>query len=163
MARGRSRADQGSSTKAQKERKSKLFVKKFDSKAVKFCDLKPQRFDQKLILKTSKSQSAMEYLMTYGWAILIIAIVMVAMFSLGVFNPLNFEPKAQPGACEVYRSVEGVNLVGQCQGELPQFVAVFNGQSSYVNMGNPTSITQPVALSRYSHGSKQHHHRAESQ
>lgn len=33
-----------------------------------------------------KAQSAMEYLMTYGWAILIIAIVLAALFSLGVFN-----------------------------------------------------------------------------
>jgi hypothetical protein len=34
-------------------------------------------------MKGMKLQSAMEYLMTYGWAILIIAIVMVALFSLG--------------------------------------------------------------------------------
>ena len=73
-----------------------------------------------------KSQSAMEYLMTYGWAILIIAIVMVALFQLGVFNGTFFAPRATAGACEVYRSVDGVNLVGQCQGELPQFVAQFN-------------------------------------
>ncbi|MGC9205412.1 MAG: hypothetical protein ACP5FN_04040, partial [Candidatus Micrarchaeia archaeon] len=33
-----------------------------------------------------KAQSAMEYLMTYGWAILIIAVVLGALFSLGVFN-----------------------------------------------------------------------------
>ncbi len=38
-------------------------------------------------MEFSKAQSAMEYLMTYGWAILIIAIVMVALFALGVFNP----------------------------------------------------------------------------
>jgi hypothetical protein len=33
----------------------------------------------------------MEYLMTYGWAILIIAVVMVALFSLGILggNPLG--------------------------------------------------------------------------
>ncbi|MEM3791383.1 MAG: hypothetical protein QXL16_01475 [Candidatus Micrarchaeaceae archaeon] len=31
-------------------------------------------------------QSAMEYLMTYGWAILIIAVVLGALFTLGVFN-----------------------------------------------------------------------------
>jgi len=36
--------------------------------------------------KKSKAQSAMEYLMTYGWAILIIAVVLGALFSLGVFN-----------------------------------------------------------------------------
>lgn len=31
----------------------------------------------------------MEYLMTYGWAILIIAVVLAALFSLGVFNGSN--------------------------------------------------------------------------
>ncbi len=31
-----------------------------------------------------KAQSAMEYLMTYGWAILIISIVLGALFSLGI-------------------------------------------------------------------------------
>ncbi len=35
-------------------------------------------------------QSAMEYLTTYSWAILIIAIVFAALFALGVFSPLNF-------------------------------------------------------------------------
>ncbi|MCL5429961.1 MAG: hypothetical protein M1504_00605 [Candidatus Marsarchaeota archaeon] len=36
--------------------------------------------------KTFRAQSAMEYLMTYGWAILIIAVVLGALFSLGVFS-----------------------------------------------------------------------------
>lgn len=35
----------------------------------------------------TKSQSAMEYLITYGWAILIISVVLAALFYLGVFNP----------------------------------------------------------------------------
>ena len=35
-------------------------------------------------------QSAMEYLTTYGWALLIMAIVLAAMFALGVFNPGQF-------------------------------------------------------------------------
>ena len=38
-----------------------------------------------------KSQSAMEYLMTYGWAILIIAIVLVAFFSLNLFTVVPHE------------------------------------------------------------------------
>ena len=37
-----------------------------------------------------RAQSAMEYLMTYGWAILIIAIVLGALFSLGVFSSSSF-------------------------------------------------------------------------
>ncbi|MEW6329121.1 MAG: hypothetical protein AB1468_03310 [Candidatus Micrarchaeota archaeon] len=32
-------------------------------------------------------QAAMEYLMTYGWAILIIVVVLAALFIMGVFNP----------------------------------------------------------------------------
>jgi len=37
-----------------------------------------------------KAQSAMEYLMTYGWAILIVAVVLGALYSLGVFNGAAF-------------------------------------------------------------------------
>ena len=44
-------------------------------------------------------QSAMEYLMTYGWSILIIAVILSALAYLGVFNPLYFAPKANPGSC----------------------------------------------------------------
>jgi len=34
----------------------------------------------------NKGQSAMEYLMTYGWAILVVAIVLVGLAYLGVFD-----------------------------------------------------------------------------
>ncbi|MGC9037471.1 MAG: hypothetical protein ACP5IK_02040, partial [Candidatus Micrarchaeia archaeon] len=86
-----------------------------------------------------KAQSAMEYLMTYGWAILIIAVVLGALFQLGVFNANNFAPKAPPGACQVFRpngpyTTSFINLEGECQGELPQYVAQFNG-------GGNTGIT----------------------
>lgn len=37
-----------------------------------------------------KSQGALEYLITYGWAILLIVIVGGALFALGVFNPSNW-------------------------------------------------------------------------
>ncbi len=36
---------------------------------------------------THKSQSALEYLMTYGWAILIIVIVAGVLYSFGIFSP----------------------------------------------------------------------------
>jgi hypothetical protein len=85
-----------------------------------------------------KAQSAMEYLMTYGWAILIIAVVLGALFELGVFNGMTFAPKAQPGSCQVSRpygpgTTSFINLEGICTGEIPQFVAQFNGQSSYIS------------------------------
>ncbi|MGC8687771.1 MAG: hypothetical protein ACP5RM_03710, partial [Candidatus Micrarchaeia archaeon] len=39
-----------------------------------------------MTFKKIKAQSAMEYLMTYGWAILVIAVVLGALFTLGIFN-----------------------------------------------------------------------------
>ncbi len=102
--------------------------------------------------KARKSQSAMEYLMTYGWAILIIAVVLGALFQLGVFNAGTFAPRAPPGACQVFRpngpgTASFINLEGVCNGELPQYVAdfrsVYNGGGGYINLGaNPN--TGPV-------------------
>ena len=85
-----------------------------------------------------KSQSAMEYLMTYGWAILIVAVVLAGLYNLGVFNGLGNTARAQPGSCQVVRntaiaSQAVVSLQGLCQGQLPQFVATFDGSTSYFN------------------------------
>lgn len=47
--------------------------------------------DQIIIeLPKVKAQSAVEYLTTYGWAIIIIAVVLLALFNLGLFNPSSF-------------------------------------------------------------------------
>ncbi len=84
-----------------------------------------------------KSQSAMEYLMTYGWAILIIAVVLGALFGLGFFNAANLAPKVAAGSCQVQRpqgpgTTAYINLEGVCNNELPQYVAQFNGHSSNI-------------------------------
>ena len=44
-----------------------------------------------------KAQSAMEYLMTYGWAILIVIIVAAALYALGVFNPSTLTGQRSTG------------------------------------------------------------------
>jgi hypothetical protein len=44
-----------------------------------------------------KAQSAMEYLMTYGWAILIVIIVAAALYALGVFNPATWTGHSATG------------------------------------------------------------------
>ncbi|WP_088820199.1 LamG-like jellyroll fold domain-containing protein [Candidatus Mancarchaeum acidiphilum] len=84
-----------------------------------------------------KSQSAMEYLMTYGWAILVIAVVLAALYSLGIFNPSSFAPKASAGSCEVVRpfgptTSTDVHLEGTCTNMLPKYVASLNGNDGYV-------------------------------
>ena len=54
---------------------------------------------------------------------------------------MTFAPKAPPGSCQVVRP-EGVgttnfiSLSGECNGELPQYVAQFNGQNSYISVAN---------------------------
>lgn len=101
-----------------------------------------------------RAQSAMEYLTTYGWAILIIAIVIGVLFQLGIFNPNTFAPKGQTGACQVFRpngpgSVSLMELTGICNGELPQSVAslpgatfsTFNGAINFPNNALYTSMT----------------------
>jgi Concanavalin A-like lectin/glucanases superfamily len=77
----------------------------------------------------------MEYLMTYGWSILIVAVVLGALFQLGVFSSANFTPKAQPGNCRVLRTGGTTNLEGTCSGVPPQSVAQFDGASSTVSAG----------------------------
>ena len=80
---------------------------------------------------SSKSQSAMEYLMTYGWAILIIAIVLIAIFQLGILGGTNVAPHATAGACQIYRSTAGSSLAGQCNNLEPQFVSHFTETPYY--------------------------------
>ncbi len=83
-----------------------------------------------------KLQSAMEYLTTYGWAILIIAIVTGVIFELNLFNPNTYASKAEPGACSVVRTPTGVtSLSGTCVNLEPMYVAQFSGSSSYISTG----------------------------
>jgi len=70
-----------------------------------------------------KGQSAMEYLMTYGWAILVIIVVIAVLFYIGVLNPRNVTPTTctfQPGfSCVTFILRTNGNLsliVGQATG-----------------------------------------------
>jgi len=96
----------------------------------------------------AKAQSAMEYLMTYGWAILIIAVVLGALFQLGVFNANNFAPKAPPGACQVFRpngpyTTSFINLEGICNGELPQYGAYLVNGAGMINVSLSSAPMTP--------------------
>ena len=44
-----------------------------------------------------KGQAALEYLLTYGWAILIVIIVGASLYALGVFTPGQWTGKRQTG------------------------------------------------------------------
>lgn len=90
----------------------------------------------------AKAQSAMEYLTTYGWAIVIIVIVLSALYSIGLFNP----PVGQgrPGACQVYRpygpwTQQLITLQGVCNNLEPQSVVHLNGVSGYISINGSLS------------------------
>ncbi len=74
-----------------------------------------------------RAQAALEYLMTYGWALLIVVIVGVALWSLGVFNV---------GAGNVIR-LTGVN-------SLQLIDANATGTSGAQNVTMIVSVRRPV-------------------
>ncbi|MDE1822767.1 MAG: LamG domain-containing protein, partial [Candidatus Micrarchaeota archaeon] len=93
------------------------------------------------------SQSAMEYLMTYGWAILAIAIVMVSLYSLGIFNLGSLQPTATPGSCQVIRTAAQTSLAGQCNNLIPKYVGYFNGQNTEITLKYPLpSVASQVSV-----------------
>ena len=96
-----------------------------------------------------KAQSAMEYLTTYGWAILVIAVVVAALFELGLFNQNTYSPKATPGSCIVtVNQYGGKSISGGGCNQMPQYVAQFNGQFSYVSTSlSPSTVNAPITIS----------------
>ena len=90
-----------------------------------------------------KGQAALEYLSTYGWAILLIAIALGTLYTLGFFNGLSFAPTVHPGACSVVTpfgsyTARYVSLQGNCNSGLPEYVAAFDGKDSVITI--PASI-----------------------
>ncbi len=100
-----------------------------------------------------RSQSAIEYLTTYGWAILIIGIALAVLYSLNLFNPYTYAPKASAGSCFVVRTnLSEYNfpyLSGACTNELPQYVAQFNGQNSKITAQNHGNANPPLTFTAW--------------
>ncbi|MCL5433720.1 MAG: LamG domain-containing protein [Candidatus Marsarchaeota archaeon] len=92
-------------------------------------------------IKNKKSaQSAMEYLMTYGWAILIIAVILVVLFHMGVFNT-SIGLKASPGSCNVNRpygpgTIRYISVQGASCNKEPEYVATLT-TNSYITAPLP--------------------------
>jgi hypothetical protein len=69
-----------------------------------------------------KLQAAMEYLMTYGWAILIIALALGVLYSLGILNPGRLKPVMcmlpAPFSCQIqtFSSSTGKLTISLAQG-----------------------------------------------
>ena len=94
-----------------------------------------------------KAQTAMEFLITHLWALLIIAIVLGAMIWLGIFSRAT--PKAPPGECTVYRpdgpgTIYSVTLQGVCDGQLPEFVFGSKGIGDFEIINSSVKPNNPL-------------------
>lgn len=47
-----------------------------------------------------KGQQALEFLMNYGWAILIVVVVVASLFAMNVFNPSAFMSNSNVTSCQ---------------------------------------------------------------
>jgi hypothetical protein len=98
-----------------------------------------------------RGQSAMEYLMTYAWAILIIAIIFAALFAYLIFNPYTFEPRVQPGGCQVSKplgpgTTNLASLTPGCNDDLPQYVMNSKGIGDFVNVLGSDVYSSPLNI-----------------
>ncbi len=89
-----------------------------------------------MAMRGRKAQTAAEYLLAYGWTLILVGIIIFALFELGFFAGSNFATRAQPDTCTVVKTINSSPaLRGDCSGQLPQSVASFNPLlgSSYIS------------------------------
>tara|TARA_Y100000034_G_C6898851_1_gene415043 strand:+ start:534 stop:1025 length:492 start_codon:yes stop_codon:yes gene_type:complete len=123
-----------------------------------------------------KAQAAMEFLMTYGWALLVVLIAIGALAFFGVLNPSRFLPNSctlAPGfACTDFKADASGNVVIVLQNGLgEQLNAVtleltsvtgatcstqtFNGGTAFTfNDGGSTSMSLGCSAATMSPGTK---------
>ncbi len=96
-----------------------------------------------------KSQPAMEYLVTYGWAIVLIAIVVALLFEFGAFTSNAYSSGQQAGSCQVVRpkgpeTTQFISLSGLCNGGLPEYVMHSVGANNYLYVPDSNSPTSSL-------------------
>ena len=68
---------------------------------------------------------------------MVIAIVLAVLFSLGLFNASTYGGRQHSGSCAIQRpygpgTTQQISLAGVCNGQLPQFVTLMNGNQNGV-------------------------------
>jgi hypothetical protein len=106
--------------------------------------------------KTVKGQSAVEYLMTYMWVLVVIAIAAAAFFVLAAYQPIS-QPKALPGSCEVNRpngpyTTQFISLEGTCNNLPPKYVAgMLQSKNSHVIIQIPPTGANQLTITFWAH------------
>ncbi|MEM3846926.1 MAG: YncE family protein [Candidatus Parvarchaeota archaeon] len=100
-------------------------------------------------MRGRRSQSALEYMMTYGWAILIIVLVVVILYSMGIFSPSSFVSFTgitgmtwlQPASALCSSSGQLVLKLSNSLGTTIQIVSITANTSAGVSKTQSESVT----------------------
>ena len=118
---------------------------------------------QKFVKYSRKSQAALEFIMTYGWAILVVLVAIGALAYFGVLNPDQFLPSKctfQPGiACLDFKAT-AVSVAVNVQNSLGRDITVdavqadkctaLGSQGTLANGGvAPYTLTCVIADKKY--------------
>ena len=97
-----------------------------------------------LPIKSKRSQSALEYMMTYGWAILIIVIVAVILYSMGIFNPSS-------SLVPTITGFAGLTIQANCVAGGTLIVSLassvgypINLQNAVISLPNGSALSEPM-------------------
>ena len=106
------------------------------------------------MMAIAKAQSVVEYMTTYGWMILILAVALAALYLLGVFNSSSLAQKALPGSCSVLRpdgagTTYQISLQGACLNLQPKYVAEFGGMDTYASSSLPCKPAEEGTISAW--------------
>jgi len=91
-----------------------------------------------------KAQAAMEFLMTYGWAILVVLVVIGALVYMGVLNPLALVPEKCTAPAGFICNSASLTSGGQFQLIITPQVYGNNLAVTGLNTITPTTITAPA-------------------
>ena len=92
-----------------------------------------------------KGQSALEYLVTYGWAILAIVIVAAILWYFGVFNPSRFTSSHQCGGFSDFQCLD-YNVSGSSAGIVLGNKLGTTLQSIIASVGDGSCTPSPASV-----------------
>lgn len=100
--------------------------------------------------RTLRGQAAMEYLMTYGWAILVIVIVIAALLFLNPFKSPETCLFQQPGfSCSDVKPLAYLDPAGTNPSQVQMKFSILNKNPSEVKIYKIVCTTKPIGDLKY--------------
>lgn len=103
----------------------------------------------KMQSKSARGQAALDFLMTYGWAIALVVIIAAVLFALGIFDVSNFVGNKAAGFSQIAVKGWGLSTAGTFTIKLSNQAGVpVTINNATVTVGNVTAALTglPVAL-----------------